>query len=100
MGNHPALTAVTATFAVSSTVGFFWVLYKMATHSTDYLAALDLTTTGGAATLGGWACLCAVLLYLVFYPEGERAADASALYGAGKVSEAATTMKKLDPKWS
>lgn len=95
-----ALTPLMAVLVFGSTFGFFWVLYTMGTHSTDFLRSVDAATTGGKATFGACASLFAGLMYLVFYPEGERAADASASYGAGKVSAAAKNLKKLDEKWT
>ena len=82
--DHPVLVAFVGIFVLMSIYGFFWMCWTMAMRSYEFYAEIDVRTPSGAVTTVGSALFGAVVLYYVFYPEGQLAKDAVAQRGAGR----------------
>ena len=83
----PILVAVAGIFVLLSIYGFFWMNWKMVTHSYEYFTELDVNSVSGAGIALGSILLALFMLYYVFYPEGQLARDAVSQRGAGRVTK-------------
>jgi hypothetical protein len=68
-------TAVTAVFALLSVALFGWMVAVLCEAAAEGLRLIDLGTASGLAYAAGLAVLASGALYLLFYPEGQRACD-------------------------
>lgn len=65
-------TVAVAAFALSAVYGFTWMLWTMTSSSVGYFATLDASPASLMIAAGSVA-MVAGLLYLIFYPEGQKA---------------------------
>lgn len=81
---HPVLLIATAIFVFLSVWGFLWANKLIAVNIFSFLSDLDYTTVSGVATAAGCASLFAGFMYMINFPEGELARDASSSFKAKK----------------
>ena len=80
----PVVVVAIGVFVLLSIYGFCWAIWKMVKHNYEFFSEVDVTSPAGAVTASGSAALAAIVLYYVFYPEGQLARDAVQDRGAGR----------------